>query len=93
MLAAAKLQCYTTAMSEDELDLTELRSAEHALRESEERFRLAAQAGRMFAYSWDAATDLIERSGESATILGIDEAAPLTGHQSEECIRMIEKES
>ena len=43
----------------------------HVIGESEERLRLAVQAGRMFAYSWDAATDKIERSGESAEILGI----------------------
>jgi len=36
----------------------------------------------MFAYSWDATTDVIERSGESAKILGIDEATPLTGLQA-----------
>jgi len=55
---------------------------QEVLQESEERFRLAAQAGRAFAYSWDAATDVIERSGESNKILGIDEATPLTGHQA-----------
>jgi PAS domain S-box-containing protein len=52
---------------------------EQALRESEQRFRLAAQAGKMFAYDWDAATDVIMRSPEAAQILGIDEAANLTG--------------
>ena len=53
------------------------KAAEEALRESEERLRLAAQVGRMFAYSWDAATDRIERTGESAGILGIrDEEVP-----------------
>jgi PAS domain S-box-containing protein len=35
----------------------------------------------MFAYEWDAATDVILRSAESAQILGIDEAAPFTGQQ------------
>jgi PAS domain S-box-containing protein len=69
-------------MNENKVEITERKRTERALRESEERFRLAAQAGRMFAYSWDAATDAIERSGESARILGIDEAAPLTGHQA-----------
>jgi PAS domain S-box-containing protein len=59
--------------------LAEERGRDHeVLHESEERFRLAAQAGRMFAYSWDAATDVIERSAESTTILGIEEATPLT---------------
>jgi len=60
----------------------EMERSQVALRQSEKRFRLAAQAGKMFAYEWDAATDIIVRSGESAKILGIDEAAPLTGHQA-----------
>jgi PAS domain S-box-containing protein len=56
--------------------------AQAALQESEERLRMAVQAGRMFAYSWDAASDTIERTGESGKILGIDEKTPLTGHQA-----------
>jgi PAS domain S-box-containing protein len=62
-------------------DITERKHAEEELRGSEERLRLAAEAGKMFAYSWDAATDVITRSGESAQILGIDETAQLTGQQ------------
>src|SRR6516165_3470852 len=61
------------------VDITERRRAAQALCESEERLRLAAQAGRMFAYSWDAATDVIERSGESAEILGVEQKAAATG--------------
>jgi PAS domain S-box-containing protein len=51
------------------------------LRESEERFRLAAHAGKMFAYEWDAKTDVLVRSKQSAQILGIDETTPTTGEQ------------
>jgi PAS domain S-box-containing protein len=50
-------------------DITERKRDEEALRESEERLRLAAQAGRMYAYEWDVTTDLIVRSAECADIL------------------------
>jgi PAS domain S-box-containing protein len=60
-------------------DITDKKKAQNDLHESEERLRLAVQAGRMFAYSWDAATDVIERSGGSGEILGIEEKEAATG--------------
>ena len=52
-------------------DITDRRLSREALRESEERLRLAARAGRMYAYEWDRATDVIVRSAEFAHILGL----------------------
>jgi PAS domain S-box-containing protein len=48
---------------------------------NEERFRMAAQAGKMFAYDWDIAKDVVVCSGESAQILGIDEGTLITGQE------------
>src|SRR6201985_2976902 len=39
-------------------DITDKKRATEELHESDERLRLAVQAGRMFAYSWDAVTDV-----------------------------------
>jgi len=62
-------------------DITERKLAEEALQKSEQRFRLAAQAGKMFAYEWDVVTDIVVRSAGFAKILGIDEEAHTTGEQ------------
>ena len=69
-------------LSAIERDITERKRQETILRDSEERLRLAARAGKMFAYEWDAATDLIVRSEESTNILGIDQSERLTGKEA-----------
>jgi signal transduction histidine kinase len=56
-------------------DITQSKQAEQALRDSEQRLRLATQAGRMYAYDWDVATDVVVRSSEHVEILGL--TAPL----------------
>ena len=55
------------------IDTTTRRQAEEALRDSEERLRLAAEAARMFAFEWLPETDAVLRSAECAPILGLTE--------------------
>jgi PAS domain S-box-containing protein len=60
----------------------ERKGTEKALRKSEGRLRLAVEAGRMYAFEWDTATDGIVRSGDSRQVLGMDGALPTTGQQT-----------
>lgn len=62
-------------------NITDKRNAEEALRASEERLRLAAEIGKMYAYDWDVSTDQVVRSPEYANLLGICDGTPLTRRQ------------
>ena len=52
-------------------DITDRRRSQQALRESEERLRLAARVGRMYAFEWNQASDVIVRSAKYGDILGL----------------------
>jgi PAS domain S-box-containing protein len=68
-------------------DITERRRSEQALRESEERLRLAAQAGRMYAFEWDPQSDVVVRSAEFTHLLGAPSESPTTTRA--EILRMV----
>ena len=53
----------------------ERRQSEQTLRESEQRLRVAAEVGRMYAWEWDPATDSVLRSAECRGILGLNDTA------------------
>src|SRR5215469_1244984 len=55
--------------------INEYLARHESLRESEQRFRLAAQAGRMYSFEWDVITDEVVRSPEHVKVLG--STAPL----------------
>jgi signal transduction histidine kinase len=60
----------------------ERKRANEQVRESEEQLRLAIRSGRMYAFEWDAVTDVIVRSGECLTIFNwMDDPTHDTGRQ------------
>jgi len=77
----AKHEGLRESVLHDPLAITAKASSDAVLaaRESEELLRLAAEAGNMFAYVWDAATDQIVRSDGVTPILGEGEGRHTNG--------------
>ena len=64
----------------------QMERSQAALRESEEWLRLAIQAGKMYAYEWDATADVLIRSPEYVNVLPATEPRTLTHQQAMEKI-------
>jgi PAS domain S-box-containing protein len=73
-------------------DITVRKRAQEELRKSEERLRLAIQAGKMFTCDWDATTNVFTHSPESVQILGEDQASSSTGEQILESVHPEDRE-
>jgi PAS domain S-box-containing protein len=69
-------------ITEQQAALRERIQAEAALRESEENLRLALEAARMVAWTWDASRNIIQRSATACDVLGLP-AEMLTGSGEE----------
>lgn len=72
------------------LDITDRRRAAEAVRESEERLRIAIEAGHMYAFEWDFSTDALQLSEQSIGMLDLPDGG--TRHTRQELIEKIQPE-
>jgi PAS domain S-box-containing protein len=63
------------------VDITDQRRIAEALRESEERLRLAAETGRMYAFEWNLVTDAVVQSAAPVQMDLTSEPVRTTGQQ------------
>jgi PAS domain S-box-containing protein len=82
------------ARVEAHLQLRRLRSASQAaLRASEQRLRLALQAGRLCSFDFDARTDRVVRSDNAAELFGIPGFEEGTGDAFARCVHPDDRET
>ena len=82
VFAAMPFMFLAALVEERKIASKELALSNEQVRESGERLRLAAQAGKMYAYEWDVVNDVIVRSEESVSVLGFtDGAKPFSRRQ------------
>jgi PAS domain S-box-containing protein len=74
------------------IDITERKRAVESLRDSEERLRIAIDAGKTYAFEWDFAADVIRRSGKGGKILGFNNDGPHAKSAFVECVHPDEKQ-
>ena len=74
-------------------DITDRKRTEEALRDSEERLRLAIEAGRMYAFEWNLRSDRFQCSDEYCEILGVTQHdLPRTGREHIEKIHSLDRD-
>ena len=72
---------------------TDRKNAGEALRESEERLRIAIESGPIYAFEWNPVTDVVQRSSQATGILDLSESnSPHTKQELIEGIHLDDKD-